>query len=117
MGVSKRTQKGEIMETIRILLCCGAGMSSGFLANAARKAAKKKKLDVNIEARSHSDIASYMSSIDVLMVGPHYAGELPEFKKMADPYNVCVCVIPKDIYAMLNGEALLDYAIKTIEEK
>lgn len=104
------------METIRILLCCGAGMSSGFLANAARKAAKKKKIDVNIEARSHSDIASYMGSIDILMVGPHYAGELPEFKKMADPYHVCTCVIPKDIYSMLNGEGLLDCALKNLEE-
>lgn len=104
------------MESVRILLCCGAGMSSGFLANSARKAAKKRKLDVNIEARSHSDIASYMSSIDILMVGPHYGGELPEFRKMTDPHNIPVCVIPKDIYAMLNGDELLNHALKCIEE-
>lgn len=28
------------METLNILLCCGAGMSSGFLAQKTRKAAK-----------------------------------------------------------------------------
>ena len=33
------------MGTIRVLLCCGAGFSSGFLAQKARQAAKKKKLD------------------------------------------------------------------------
>lgn len=104
------------MEQIRILLCCGAGMSSGFLANAARKAAKKRKLNINIEARSHSDIASYMSSIDILMVGPHYAGELPEYRKMTDPHHIPVCAIPKDIYALLNGEELLNHALKVIEE-
>ena len=42
------------METLKILLCCGAGMSSGFLASSARKTAKKKKLNVTIEARSAS---------------------------------------------------------------
>lgn len=103
------------METTRILLCCGAGMSSGFLANAARKVAKKKNINVSIEARSQSDIASYMGSIDILMVGPHYAGELPKFKEMSDPHHIPVCAIPKDIYALLNGEELLAYALKTIE--
>lgn len=104
------------MKNIRILLCCGAGMSSGFLANSARKAAKKKKLDINIEARSQSDISSYMSSIDILLVGPHYAGELDKFKELAAPYNIPAAVIPKDVYTMLNGEALLDFALKCIEE-
>lgn len=100
---------------MRILLCCGAGMSSGFLANSARKEAKKRKLDASIEARSHSDIASYMGSIDILMVGPHYGGELPEFKRMADPYHIPVCIIPQDVYAQLQGGALLDIAIREIE--
>lgn len=31
------------MATIRVLLCCGAGFSSGFLAQKARQAAKKGK--------------------------------------------------------------------------
>ena len=42
------------MDKMFIMLCCGAGMSSGFLANQARKAAKKRKLDTTIEARSHT---------------------------------------------------------------
>lgn len=104
------------MKNIQILLCCGAGMSSGFLANAARKVAKKKKLQIDIEARSRSDVASYLSSIDILMIGPHFAGELPEYIKMAVPYHIPVCIIPKDTYTMLNGEALLDEALKCIEE-
>lgn len=104
------------MENLNILLCCGAGMSSGFLAQRARQAAKKKKMNVNVEARSHSDIASYMSSIDILMVGPHYGGELPEFEKLAGPHNVPVCVIPQDVYAQLQGDKLIDIAIQKIEE-
>lgn len=61
------------MENLRILLCCGAGMSSGFLASNARKAAKKNKIAASIEARSFSEANEYMGSIDVLLLGPHYA--------------------------------------------
>lgn len=104
------------MEKINILLCCGAGMSSGFLAQRARQAAKKQKINATVEARSHADIASYMSSIDILMVGPHYAGELPKFESIAAPHNVPVCVIPQDVYAQLKGDALLEIAIAKVKE-
>lgn len=105
------------MDKMFIMLCCGAGMSSGFLANQARKAAKKQKLNATIEARSHSDVGGYISSISILMLGPHYGGELPKWKALCDPYNVPVVVIPQDIYAQLNGEALIKLAIDTIENK
>ncbi|MDU5109376.1 MAG: PTS sugar transporter subunit IIB [Clostridium sp.] len=102
------------MKELKILLCCGAGMSSGFLAQRTRGVAKKRNISVNIEARSASDIASYMNSIDILMVGPHYENEKASFEEMARPYNVPVVIIPQTIYATLNGEALLDLAISTI---
>lgn len=102
------------MEHFNILLCCGAGMSSGFLAQRARQAANKRKLNVNVEARSHSDIASYLNSIDILMIGPHYGGELSKFEQMAKPHNIPVCVIPQDMYAQLQGDRLLDLAMEKI---
>lgn len=104
------------MENLRILLCCGAGMSSGFLASNARKAAKKNKIAASIEARSFSEANEYMGSIDVLLLGPHYATELENFQKKGESYGVAVAVIPKDIYAALDGAGLLNLAIKTKEE-
>lgn len=104
------------MGKVRILLCCGVGMSSGFLAQRARQAAKKKKMDVSVEARSHVDVASYLNQIDVLFIGPHYANELADFQTMAAPYPVKVAVIPKDIYSEINGEGILDLAEKLMNE-
>ena len=46
------------MEPIQVLLCCGAGLSSGFLAQGARKVAKKKGLNVKIEAKSETETVS-----------------------------------------------------------
>lgn len=99
-----------------ILLCCGAGMSSGLIASKARKAAKKRELAINIEARSESDVASYLSSIDIILLGPHYAEALHSMTEMAAPHNVPVVVIPKDVYAMMDGEKLLDLALENMTE-
>ena len=76
------------MGTIRVLLCCGAGFSSGFLAQKARQAAKKKKLDMTVEARSESVVSEYMDKMDVLLVGPHYASAVPKLtEECAPPWN------------------------------
>lgn len=104
------------MDNIRVLLCCGAGMSSGFLASNARKAAKKQKLSINVEARSHSEAAEFLGTIDILLLGPHYAAELDKFKTMAEPYGVPVMVIPQDIYAMLDGDRLLKLVMETMNK-
>lgn len=44
------------MEKLRVMLCCGAGMSSGFMAQRVRAEAKKEKIDIQIEARSESQV-------------------------------------------------------------
>lgn len=109
--------KGEKkMDNMKILLCCGAGMSSGFLASNARKVAKKKKLSVSVEARSHTEVADYLNSIDVLLLGPHYATELEKYQALADSHHVPVAVIPQDIYSTLDGARLLEMAEKTIAD-
>lgn len=101
---------------MNILLCCGAGISSGFLASNARKQAKKMPGDINIEARSHTDVAAYLSKIDILMLGPHYKTELKAFQNLAEPHGVPVVLIPEDIYATIDGKRLIEYAQKVIAE-
>ncbi|MBC2675820.1 PTS sugar transporter subunit IIB [Listeria booriae] len=105
------------MNQIRILLCCGAGMSSGLLAQKARKAAKKRGLEATIEARSESEAGQYFSTIDVLMLGPHYVHLQEEMKALGKPYGVPVVVIPQSIYGMLDGEQLLDLAMESVQIK
>lgn len=103
-------------DKLNILLCCGAGISSGFLASSARKAAKKAKLNVSVEARSHTDVANYMGSIDILMMGPHYRAELQDYVEMGKPHGVPVVIIPEDIYSTLDGTRLIELAQKTLAD-
>lgn len=102
------------MESIKILLCCGAGMSSGMLASKARKAAKKRGLDAQVSARSESEVYKHLQSIDILFLGPHFALHKEQFEKMAEPFNVPVLVIPKQIYGLLDGEKLIELALNAL---
>lgn len=104
------------MSTLRILLCCGGGISSGMLAQKCRKAAKKNGIDATIDAKSESQVNDYLSKVDVLLLAPHYEVELEKFKKLAEPKNVKVAVIPRDIYGMIDGDRLIELAEKMIKE-
>lgn len=90
-------------------------MSSGFIASNARKYAKKNKVDISVEARSHAEVNEYMNSIDILLLGPHYAGELENFRNKAAAYNVKVDVIPEKMYASLDGQGIVELATKLAE--
>lgn len=105
------------MSTIRVLLCCGAGFSSGFLAQKSRQAAKKKKIDMTVEARSESVVSEYMDKMDVLLIGPHYASALPKLKEECAPHGIKVAMIPAEIYSSLDGAALVDLALQISERK
>ena len=88
------------MEKLNILLCCGAGMSSGFLA-----------------AKSQNNIADDLPKMDILLIGPHLSYAFDELKAMCDPYAVPVLMIPKDMYAGLDGKGLLALCMETLKEK
>ena len=104
------------MAQLHIYLCCGGGLSSGFLAQKARAAAKKSKVNATIEAKSESEVTQYLSKMDILCIGTHYEFRLKAFEDMAAPYNIPVIVIPEEIYSMLDGKALLQLAVDTLEK-
>jgi PTS system cellobiose-specific IIB component len=64
------------MKKLNVLLVCGSGASSGFMAANIRKAAAVKGVEITVNARSESEIENYIDEIDCLMVGPHLNGEM-----------------------------------------
>jgi len=86
------------MKKHNVLLVCGSGASSGFMAANIRKAAAARGLSITVNARSESTVEDYVDEIDCLMIGPHLASTLPDM----------VGVIEQAAYARLNGEAALD---------
>lgn len=102
--------------TIRILLACGIGASSGFMAASMRKTAKEQGLNCTVHAVSKSEVMDYAKEIDVLLLGPHFAAEVPEYQEKLKAYGVAVDSIDPDYYSSLDGEGILEDAIDLFED-
>ena len=87
-------------------------MSSGFLAQQMRIAAKKEGVIAKIEAKSQNNINDDLNEINILLIGPHLAYAYDDLKSKCDPYGVPVMVIPNEMYASLDGEGLLKLCLE-----
>lgn len=109
----KDPKKGAIMNdnTIHILLACGIGASSGFMAASMRRIAKKRGLDVKVNAASKSEVMDFADKIDILLLGPHFASEVPAYQAKLGTHGVRVMAINPTYYASLDGERILSDAL------
>lgn len=95
-----------------VLLICGAGASSGFMAAAIRKAAKKRKMEMSVSARSESQLNEYIDKTDILLIGPHLAYMEADITAETAGKNVKVAVIPQLIYGTIDGNKALDFILE-----
>ena len=100
-----------------VLLVCGSGASSGFMAANIRKAASARGLEITVTARSESEVLNYVEDIDCLMVGPHLATVIPSLEEDIEGYDIKSAIIDKDAYAKLNGDKALDQILELFGEK
>lgn len=100
-----------------VLLVCGSGASSGFMAANIRKAAKARNVEITINARSEATVEDYVDEIDCLMIGPHLASLKGDMEEICSGYPIKVMVCDKDAYAHLNGDKALDQILSAFNEK
>lgn len=96
---------------LSVLLVCGSGASSGFMAANIRKAAAARNMDITIKARGESEIENYIDDIDALMVGPHLAYILDEIEEYTGGKDVKVILMKPEYYSTLNGDMALDHLL------
>ncbi|WP_294377470.1 PTS sugar transporter subunit IIB [uncultured Clostridium sp.] len=101
---------------VRIKLFCAAGMSTSVLVNKMKDAAKAKNIDVEINAYPESQMDKHLDSMDVALLGPQVGYTLPKAKKLCDPKGIPLDVIPMIDYGMMNGEKVLDFALKLADK-
>lgn len=94
-----------------ILLVCGGGASSGFMAANMRKAAKKRGIEITIQARSESELEEHLDTTDMLLIGPHLSYMEEDIKAQLGDRPMKVAVIPQNIYGPLDGNKAIDFAL------
>lgn len=106
------------MSKKNILLVCGGGASSGFLAQSMKKNAKMQDLKVTVEAVGDSEIEDYIDEKDVVLFGPHLRYMEADLKEIMSEFDgIPFDFIPDDFYGALDGASTLNFALSLIKDK
>ena len=96
----------------KILLVCCAGMSTSMLVLKMEKAAAARGLEVQIKALPVLDAENELNDWDVIMLGLQVRNME---KRLRELTSTPIEVINMRDYGMMNGEKVLDAALKIIE--
>jgi PTS system cellobiose-specific IIB component len=99
----------------RVMLVCSAGMSTSLLVTKMNLAAHKQGLKLQIQAVSEAECKNQMNQADVLLLGPQVRFLLDQLRKAAAPAGVPVEVIDSADYGTMNGERVLQQALRLME--
>jgi len=94
------------METV--LIVCGAGASSTFLASRMRSLAKSRGLALTAQAAGTSDLRPFLHTSSVLLVGPHLADSFATLQAEAAVFGVPAALLPPTAFGPGGAEQALD---------
>ncbi|SKA91208.1 PTS system, cellobiose-specific IIB component [Agreia bicolorata] len=98
----------------RVLVVCGAGASSTFLAHRIRAAARGREIDVSVSASSTEGLDERIGEIDVLLVGPHLAAQFDELSRLAAAAGAASALLPDTIFGARGEETALDLVLRSV---
>lgn len=102
---------------MKILIVCGAGASSAFVAHRLRVSGKERGLTLTVVAGSESDLPGSLDTIDVLLIGPHLAPRFGRISAQAKTRGVGVALLPSSVLAARDGDVALDLAVDAEHER
>lgn len=94
---------------VKILLVCSAGMSTSFMVNKMKDAAKARGIEAEIWAVADAEAAANIEKADIMMLGPQVRFLESKMKGIAG--DKPVTVIDMVAYGSMNGEKVLDQAL------
>ncbi|MDI9892050.1 PTS sugar transporter subunit IIB [Microbacterium sp. NPDC016588] len=92
---------------MRILVVCGAGASSTFVAQRVQRAAHDRGLPYSASAGTARSLPIDLDQADVVLVGPHLAPDLERIRQDAATRGVRVALLPEDVFTDLTGTRTL----------
>ncbi len=92
---------------MRILVVCGAGASSTFVAQRVRHAAHDCGLAYSAFAGTEQSLPIDLDAADVVLVGPHLAHAMARIQRDASARGTRVVLLPDDIFSDLDGSRTL----------
>jgi PTS system cellobiose-specific IIB component len=101
---------------MRILVVCGAGASSTFVAQRVRHAAHDQGLAYSAFAGTEVSLPVDLDAADVVLVGPHLQHALERIEQDAARRGAAVVLLPPDIFTDLDGTRTLALVREAVAE-
>ena len=92
---------------MKILVVCGAGASSTFVAQRVRHAAHARGLNVTAIAGTELSLPIDLDDADIVLVGPQLAHAMERIEKDAAYRGTRVVILPADVFTDLDGSRTL----------
>ena len=92
---------------MRILVICGAGASSTFVAQRLRHAAHAAGVECTAFAGTEASLPIDLDSADMVLVGPHLHPTLAQIESAAEARGTTVVLLPDDIFNDFDGSRTL----------
>lgn len=99
---------------MRILVVCGAGASSTFVAQRLRHAAQSRGIACSAVAGTIQSLPIDLDAADIVLVGPHLAHAVDDIHRVAAARAVTVVILPPDVFGDLDGNRTLDIALENL---
>ena len=99
---------------IRLLLVCGAGMSSSLLVRYTQQAAKELGEEMEVWAVPRGLAAQQAGKCDVCLVGPQIRFEIKNIRKELP--DIPVEMIEMRSYGTMDGKAIVKHAKSLVEK-
>lgn len=93
--------------SVKILVVCGAGASSTFVAQRLNSAAEARDLPYAATATNELFLEEGLELHDLVLVGPHLAPHLARIRDLAAPHGVGVVLMDGDVFSDLDGSRTL----------
>ena len=99
-----------------IMLVCVAGMSTSLLVTKMKRAAQEQNIEANIFAIAENEVDKVLENktVDVLLLGPQVRYLKGAFQQKYKHLNVPIDTIEMVDYGMMNGDNVLNQALKLI---
>ncbi|MGV8851075.1 MAG: PTS sugar transporter subunit IIB [Rhodoglobus sp.] len=91
-----------------VLIVCGAGASSTFLAQALRRQAAVRGIEHTFIPASVSALTTPLSSVDVVLVSAHVADFFDQAKTAADRIGAIAVQLPAVAFTPVGADIALD---------
>ncbi|MCU1482216.1 MAG: hypothetical protein JWQ19_3002 [Subtercola sp.] len=95
----------------KILVVCGAGASSTFLAHRMRRLVAERRLELTIKAASQQGLDERLPEFNALLVGPHLAADFDELELLASRFGIEAALLPDSVFSDGGDNAALELAL------